>query len=191
MAFHDRFDRMSSRFQGWALWSTPLMLWTAHAAPLLWVTIGLTGPFIRDIPWMWLAVGIWLLMFVALLGAMATELTHEVQMCTRCAANMPLNATAAARLVRALLWMHHYKEFALLAPMAVLSLWKYSGGMPSWLHDPAGVLLFLGFGVFAQALLVHRAHRIWCPYCNGGWEGDPDAPVEPVLDPTPPGKRRP
>lgn len=169
-------------------WSRPTMLWLAHATPVIWLVSAVVGPTLSHFPRSLLLVALvlWLAIGVGMVISIFVELTHEPTMCRRCAANMPLNHTRAARLVRSALWLHHHKLIP-LGTMCAASVGSLVDAFPDSWDTARSVLVCLMFAALAQAFLLHRAHRIWCPWCNG-WGDDPDAPQEPTLDPTQPGK---
>ncbi len=163
----------------------------AHSAPAIWlgvlvVYIAVDATFGDSVFSLVVSVaGVTCVIFV-----LVAELAHEGQLCVLCAKRIPLNAAKFHRIVQALLWTFHHRIWVCGIVLALI--WGGIGvrfliDYPRWAGTLTTYSYMVVFAWLAQAALVHRVHRPWCPYCRN-W-GDGGFP-EPAPDPTVPEKSK-
>lgn len=160
--------------------------WLAHRAP--WVLFTVLGAVIaHDLFDSSSSLVFMAELVMVLLGWVTIVISgrHEMKLCERCAAAIPLDPTAAAIRYRWALWLHHRRGRFFLATLTVcMVLWFLS--ISRVLSDIAayGPLM-----VIYRAGLRHRPLVRGCPECRG-WRGDGGAgPPAVTPDPLPVGQK--
>lgn len=162
----------------------------AHYNPGIWLVLA-AGIAATDFSPLWprpVATAAALALTAAgLVGVTAglAHLYHPEHLCLRCGTSMAAGRTPCQ--VRRWCRRHHRVANRTALTLVMLAA-RFGLALPMWATAVLDAVASLSFVITGQAFLVHHANAAFCPYCGRGWGEDPDAPPEPVLDPTPPGK---